>query len=58
MKEGPLWQLEQNLKHHEEVARQLRDEAASRIRKAAEHDENAARYRKAIEVLKRSGAEV
>jgi hypothetical protein len=48
---GPLWQLEQNLKHYESVAAAARSESIKKLHQADEADADAEKYRKAIAVL-------
>lgn len=48
---GPIWQLQQNLKHHESNARSWREDAMRFLAKAEEADLQAEEYRKAIRLL-------
>lgn len=52
MNNTPIWQLEQNLKHHEQNARTFRDEAQGLLKKAEAHDKAAEKYKESIKILK------
>lgn len=49
---GPEWQMEQQIKHYEALAKDARGEAANKLRRASEADMMAERYRQALALLR------
>lgn len=52
IKDGPLWQLEENLKHYRSLVQTYRNESQDKLRKAAEAESMATEYEAAILKLK------